>query len=74
MFIKSLFWNAVLRNTLAIQFAIAFIALLKVFGDGGFGSITLETTFNAFLISIPISFFTGLGIVIYEKRKGVGDV
>ena len=61
MFIKSPFWDSVLRHALFIQFVIVFIALLKVFGEGGVGSITLETTFNALLISIPISFLLDLG-------------
>jgi hypothetical protein len=51
----------------------SFIALIKVFGEGGFGNVTLSNIGFALLISVPLSFVTALGIVLYEKKKG-GDV
>jgi hypothetical protein len=73
MFVKSLFWDAVLRYTIFVQFTMSFIALIKVFGEGGFGNVTLSNIGFALLISVPLSFVTALGIVLYEKKKG-GDV
>jgi hypothetical protein len=51
-----------------------FIGLIKVWGDGGLGNITMGNFLYAMAITIPLSLITGLLIVMYESRKAKNDV
>ncbi|TMN82663.1 hypothetical protein CWB63_13125 [Pseudoalteromonas sp. S409] len=73
-FARSAGWDAVISNSVFIQFAIMFIGLIKVWGDSGLGNITMGNFLYAMAITIPLSLITGLLIVMYESRKGKNDV
>jgi ABC-type multidrug transport system permease subunit len=67
------FTSQLIRNTLALIFAILFIAFIKVFFGGDISLVNVKTIGVALLYIVPSSFVIALGVGLYESRKQKAD-